>query len=273
LSIPQISEVCKREGFKHIELSSGIRWSEAVVEEAFAAQREGLKCLIHNYFPPHRDAFVLNLASLDRQTLERSREHCAAAIDLCAELGAPFYSVHSGFAADAKVEHLGNSLTRAKAYPRERAQDIFVESLGFLCRRAEARSLRLLIENNVVAPPNLVEGENKFLLVTTAEEYLATYDAVASPALGLLVDVAHLKITAATLDFDALKYLDQVSSHIVAFHLSETDGLKDRNLPFDSQAWFLDPLQEYGNAVFVLEAYNLRADEIRQCLSLIERLK
>jgi hypothetical protein len=63
--------------------------------------------LVHNYFPPPAEPFVINLASQDSTLLQRSRAHCRAAIDLSSRLGGAVYAAHAGFTADVSPEILG----------------------------------------------------------------------------------------------------------------------------------------------------------------------
>ena len=160
------------------------------------AAGHGMAYLVHNYFPPHEEPFVLNLAAGDPEALERSRAHCRAAMDLTVELGAGFFSVHAGFAFTAAPDDLGKVLTHGPRGSLEQAQRTFVESLRILCADGAARGVAILMENNVVAPFNLVNGKNRLCLCTTDTEILETLAEVDAPNLGLLVDVGHLHVSA-----------------------------------------------------------------------------
>ena len=46
---------------------------------------------------------------------------------------------------------------------------------------------------------------------------------------GLLVDVAHLKVSANTLNFKPEQYLLKLNKYIKAYHLSDNNGLADEN--------------------------------------------
>jgi sugar phosphate isomerase/epimerase len=151
--LAEMAEACESLG-AGLELSSGVRWHpglEAEIDEV-AVARKG-KLLVHNYFPPPEKPFVLNLASTNPFTLELSKAHARAAIDLTARLGAPFYSVHSGFAMDLKAEDLGrpDAQLRAKKVPNALAYTTFLAAVRELSGYAKARGVRLLIENNVIA--------------------------------------------------------------------------------------------------------------------------
>jgi len=206
-------------------------------------------------------------------TLTRSREHCRFAVDLSAELNASFFSVHAGFAFAARPEDLGKDLTGVPRFSLEEAHQTFVESLRSLCAYSMDRGVRFVVENNVIAPFNLVGGKNRLGLCATADDILQTYADVESSNLGFLIDVGHLKVTANALGFDRHAFLDRVAPYVAAFHLSDNDGLADQNLPFGTEAWFVPRLKDFPNAWMVLEAYRLEADQIRACCKIIEEAR
>lgn len=268
-SVPEIVDTCLRQGITHLELGSGLAWEPGLLERVRGTASRGMSYLVHNYFPPHEHPFVLNLAADDPEALERSRAHCREAVDLTAELGAGFFSVHAGFAFAASPEDLGRDLTRVPRGSLEQAQRTFVESLRILCAEGAARGVAILVENNVVAPFNLVNGKNRLCLCATDAEILETLAEVGAPNLGLLVDVGHLCVSANSLRFDRHRFLDRVAPHVAAFHLSDNDGSADQNRPFGPDAWFLPRLAEFPDATMVLEAYRLSVDEIRSCCDVV----
>jgi sugar phosphate isomerase/epimerase len=249
-----------------------MRW-EAEQLEPLRATAGMIEYLVHNYFPPPPDSFVLNLASADPACLERTKAHCRAAVDLCAELGAPFFSVHSGFAFHAQPEDLGRDLTRAPRIGMERAHDIFIESLRGLCGYAATKQIAVAIENNVVAPFNLVDGGNSMLLCATAEQMLSTHRDVACDNLAFLVDVGHVKVTATTLGFSPRRFLDEVATHVAGFHLSDNDGHADTNQLFDADAWFVPALAAFPDAVMVVESYALELPDIQRACAVVDRAR
>lgn len=267
--VDEIFDICFDQGFCRLELSSGTRFAEDILDLVRRFRRKPMHYLVHNYFPPHRIPFVLNLASLDQDTLERSRSHCRMAIDLAAELGAPFYSVHTGAAMHASPEDLGKPQTHLIHRNADKAYSVFVESVSELSCYAMTKGVWLLIENHVVAPFNLIEGENRFLFASTAEDIVQLIEDVRSPQLGILLDMGHLKVTARSLGFDPLKVVERVAPYIRAFHLSENDGRSDENLPFDGKAWFMDLLSEFPGATYIIEAYRLDPAEIRACQNVV----
>ena len=272
-TVAELVEWALKAGLDRIELSSGAAWSPDMLDRVRETSGAPIHYLVHNYFPAPRTPFVLNLASSDAASLAQSRAHCRGAVDLAAELNAPMYSFHAGFAFSARPEQLGKNLTDAPRVPLDDAHAIFVESLKELCHYGETKNVRIVVENNVVAPFNLIHGENKLLLCATAEDMLRTYSDVGSSNLGFLVDTGHVKVSAKSLGFDVHAFLDQVKPHLIAFHLSDNDGLSDSNAPVDEKSWFVPRLSEFPEAIIVLEAYSLEIDEIRANCDLIEKAR
>ena len=158
-SVHEIVQVALAAGIDRIELGSGLDWTSDILVPIRKTAGQRINYLVHNYFPPHEDSFVLNLAASDPATLERSLRHCRSAVDLTRDLGAPFFSVHAGFAFSARPNQLGKELLEAPRTSIENAHKIFVASLRSLCAYARSRHVRILVENNVVAPFNLFMGE------------------------------------------------------------------------------------------------------------------
>lgn len=257
-------------GCDRIELSSGLAYASGNLD-VLRSHTTAFNFLVHNYFPPPSEPFVLNLAAPDEEGGTRSMEHCRRAMALTAEFGGGFYSVHAGFTAAPKVEQLGRPFADAPRMPRERAFDRFVERVRILTAEAADLGLRFFVENNVVAPFNLGRDDEHPFLCAGAEEILMLADRVGSPAFGILVDVGHLKVSAQTLGFGMDDWLRRVQPFVGGFHLSDNDGTADTNLPFGDDAWFLPYLQEWPEATLVLEAYRLDKPTLTRNLDTIRK--
>jgi sugar phosphate isomerase/epimerase len=212
--------------------------------------------LVHNYFPPPDIPFVLNLASQDQDILERSRAHCRAAIDLSAALGGAAYAAHAGYAADIPPEVLGRPDQQAslalRVASREHVRRTLVESARSLAEYGRGRGVRFLVENHVLAS---VAGacSEELLPMTAPWDLVALCREVDHPGFGLLLDVGHLKVSAGTLGFDAHAALDELAGDVVAFHLSDNDGVADLHRAFGEEAWFLHRLRDFPDALMTVE--------------------
>lgn len=272
-SLAEIVRLAMEGGVECVELSSGTEWAPDLLAPVRRTVGAGQRYLVHNYFPPAEQPFVLNLACAETGGLARSLRHCRDAVDLSQELGAPFFSVHAGFAFTARPEELGGDLTRSPRVPLDRAHEIFVGALRELCAYAEPRGVRIAVENNVIAPFNLVNGRNLLGLCATADDILRTREDVGATNLAFLVDTGHVKVTAAALGFDSHRFLDEVAPYVIAFHLSDNDGSADTNQPFDDHAWFVPRLAEFPHATMILEAYRLNVEAIHACHRVVDRAR
>lgn len=269
-SLNSIISECIKHAITNIELSSGIEYDANILQYVEYGYNNNFKYLVHNYFPPAYPPFVLNLASEDNIVLRKSIDHCKKAIDLCELYSVPFFSVHCGFAFHASPTQLGRKLNEVPRFSFEKAEEIFVKSINELCSYSERKSISVLVENNVLAMMNTIDGKNKLLLGVTAEELLRLSESILYSNFGLLIDTGHLNVSANTLKFSREKFLDKVGDKIMVFHLNDNDGLSDSNLLFNSKTWFIPLIKEYRDKTFVVESYRL---EIEQILSGIKIIK
>ncbi len=271
--IKEIINECAEHGIHNIELSSLSHYNDDIKQFLLDCYKSrNFRFLVHNYSPPPEVPFVLNLASKDRDILDRSLEHCYNAIDLNHEFDSPFYSVHCGFSFYAEPEHLGNNLTDLPRFSLEKAEDIFIDSLRKLGDYAQTKGMKLAIENNVCAPFNLIDGQNKLLLGVTAEEIKRYISKAEQDNLRVLMDVAHLKVSAKSLGFDPYDSINSLSPYIAGFHLSDNDGNADTNSAITNESWFWGPLRDTWNEdiALILEVKNLTPTFIKEQFSIIK---
>jgi sugar phosphate isomerase/epimerase len=275
--LPDIVENARLLGVRHVELSSGVDHMPAFDAYIPKLKRSGLNLLVHNYFPAPARPFVLNLGALDAGVLEQSREHVKRCLALSADLGAAYYSVHSAFVLGMNADMLGKPDQQATVEQRlgpeqrEKSLEVFVESLRMLTQDAAELGLDLLVENNVVSPHYMqLRGVDPFLM-TTAAEIKIVLDAVAAPNLHLLLDVAHARVSATALGFDAGEFIEQVRPCIKALHLSDNNGHEDENLPVHEDSWFWPHLKGLGAVDAVIEAYSIDDATILAQISLTRR--
>lgn len=266
-SLPHLLQGLTGAGIKSIELG----WSPPLDRLALPGGLRDFpaKWLIHNYFPAPDQPFVLNLASQNPDTLQRSRALCIQAIRLCAALKAPFYSVHCGFLAEFDPGSLGRALAFDEICDYERGYGTFLESLRVLLGEARACGIRILVEPNVVAPFNLVEGRNLLLLLAEPREFTRLFAEIHDDLLGVLLDLGHLRVTAKTLGFDKADFIEAVAPTIGGFHLHDNDGDSDQHLPVQAGSWALSVLVQErfnGRPVVVEAKFEGAAELAKHCL-------
>ena len=237
-------------GIRYIEDGAGSKPGPNFIEQLHAYP---CNYLVHNYFPPPTEPFVLNLASADPMIQQRSLDLVRQAIDLSAEFDAPFYSVHAGFITDPYAFSNGHFQFPDATEPDapQRAFDRFVSALLTADQYAREHRVKLLVENNVCWPD--LRGK---LLVQTADEILKLFDTLGSDNVGVLLDFGHLNVFAHTLDFNRLDFIERVAAHIHAFHVHDNDGTADAHRPAGSTSWVLDVLRrpEFAELRVIVEA-------------------
>lgn len=270
-NLGEILEFCLKESMTNIELGSNIAYSGDNVGLALKFKQAGMRFIIHNYFPAPKKGFVLNLASDDKDIEARSISFCKEAVDLSAAIGAPFYSVHAGFAFHARPEDLNMPQAELPRIPYRKAYDIFVKNIRLLAGYGSDKGVKIAVENNVVAEFNLIGGKNELLLLADGEA-LAFYKDVGSENLFYLIDLGHLKINSALLNFDSFEYLGKIMPHSLAFHLSDNNSRLDGHLKFTEDAWFKGVVAGNKEKVFIVEANGLRKEDIRGAYEALEKM-
>ena len=99
------------EGFKNIELSGGTEYYDGYLQDILELRKKySLKYLVHNYFPPPKMDFMLNLASLNDDIYKQSIKHCKQAISVCKKIGSEKYGIHAGFLIDFLPREAGKKI-------------------------------------------------------------------------------------------------------------------------------------------------------------------
>ena len=241
------------------ELSGGKYSSNLEDELVYLSKKNNF--IVHNYFPPPEKPFVINLGSLNENIFNLTFNHIKKSIRLASALKSPYYSFHAGFLVDPQVHELGKTVKKRNLFDREQVLNKFINALNLLSEYSEKYSVKLLIENNVLTKNNLTRFENNPLLMVDIKGTQEIFDIV-NKNVGLLIDVAHLKVSARTLNFDPVEYLEKFNKYTFAYHLSDNDGLKDTNQSISKNSWFWPYLRKDLD-YYSLELYNLSPEQIK----------
>lgn len=268
-----ILKMCRKHEYQTIELSQ-CNGFDKNIRRLLIKYREkyNFRFLLHNYFPPPKSSFVLNLASTNPQILNASRRHCKLAIDICADLIAPVYSVHAGACYDPRPNELGKKMGKHEISPKKEAQGILIESLQEISAYALKYNITIAIENHVLDPFHFIGNKYNLLFGVTADEILGIIKKTATKNLGVLIDVGHLKISAKTLNFSPFEFIYKLLPLTKAFHLSDNDGRIDEQGDIQKTSWFWKALcGQTGQDIFwTLEAKNCSIQRINKQIELIK---
>ena len=222
-------------GLSAFELSGGQPMQDRDVLNLL--ESDGLDLQIHNYFPPSDIPFVFNLASKDSLISQKSMEHAKRAIKLARHTKDRIYSFHAGFLIDPDPSNLGKPLASSNVMKRQDGLDLFMERIIILSKFASDLDVQLLIENNVLSKANHQKFDGNPLLMTSFQEALWIMER--SPEnVNLLLDVAHLKVSAESLGEDPVDYFTSCEKWIKAYHLSDNEGEADTNEIVRESSWF-----------------------------------
>lgn len=241
--------------FQNIELSGGTEYYENFENDLLELKdKYNLNYRCHNYFPPPKNPFVLNLASLNDETFQMSFDHLEKVVALSNRLGADKFAFHAGFFIDIRLSEIGKKLSRDNLFDKKEAVKRFCNAYDVLKRKA--KNLSLFIENNVFSRTNAdtYNGENPFMM-TNFNEYKSLKEKI---NFNLLLDVAHLKVSAKTLGLDWEGEFENMMSVSNYIHVSDNDGFHDLNNQLTKSSNLLTMLEKSDtkNKDFTLEIYD-----------------
>ncbi len=253
-------------GLNKVEL--GVSYQQTCDFPVNRFKQYGFEYIVHNYFPPPRKPFIMNLASQDATILARSRKQVMKSLDFCHSLGIRLLTVHGGFRTDPddNLKFSGQA-----AVPHETAFNTFTESVEEINTYARERGIRIAIENNVLAEYNLVDGQNKILLFCEAEDFTRLWERIPSDNIGVLLDLGHLNVTSHWLGFDRYEFIGEIKNKVFAIHVHDNDGELDEHRPLDETSWCFEIIteQRFSNLPIVLESWKLSPEQVIQQVNLI----
>ena len=243
-------------GFNNIELTGGTRYYEKYQDDILLLKdKYDLKCSIHNYFPPPIKPFMLNLSSLNDDIYNESIELCKNAILLSKKLGSRHYGMHAGYLIDFETNEAGKKLKKRKLIDKSRGIERFCQAYNLL-RKYAGDNFQLYVENNVLSLANAktYSGSNP-LLLTCYKDYLELKEHL---NFKLLLDVGHLKVSANSLGLKFSSELDKLIDFSDYLHLSDNDGIADKNYPILKDSSMMQLLNNcnLSNKIITLEIYD-----------------
>ena len=86
----------------------------------------------------------------------------------------------------------------------------------------------------------------------------------------LLIDVAHLKVSAKTEKLDPIKSLKIMNKYVEGYHFSENNGHTDSNSPFKKNAWFVPYVKKNLN-YYSIEVYNESSTKLKSQINILKK--
>ena len=241
-------------GFKDIELSGGTNKNPMMNEKLLLLKDNfNLNYRCHNYFPPPSEHFVMNLASSSSTIYNSTINLIEESIELSNLLGANEYGFHAGFLTDITTSEIGKSVPGRELVDREHAIKIFIKGLKIVKNN---NNIKLYVENNVVSRNNFnnFNQKNPFLITSHAD----VVEMNKKIEFNLLLDIAHLYVSANTLQKDFESEFKLLNSFTDYIHVSDNDGKSDENKPLKKGSNIYNALdkEDITRKTFTLEVNN-----------------
>lgn len=259
--IPVLEEFEKAE-IENVELGSVHDYFDVKLLKKF-----NFNFLIHNYFPPPKKPFNLNLSSQKFKIRSDSINLAKKAIDLCCEIESPLYTFHAGFTVDPPK--LGNSFPKNKIANRDDSITRYIESVTKLVDYAKKRGIMVAMEPNVVQKFNLVNGKNELCLFAEYFEIKRLLDLFKKNELGILLDLGHTAITSHWLKYDKNEFVENCRKWVTAIHISNNNGLKDQHKGLTKNCWQTSKLHLFKKIPIILETMNLPIKKIKLNIQIV----
>ena len=269
-SIAEIFSKLVEMGITHFELSGGLSYKDDLLDDLLNLQKQyKLNLLLHNYFPPPKKPFVLNL-SAPGEAGEQSLLHAKKTIQWSKELNATKLAFHAGFLIDIPIEEIGKSIKKRKLIDKDEALNNFRQRVSLL-KKIAGEEVDLYIENNVVSAKNYknFDSINPFLFTDQKSWEELELQGVVKP----LIDIAHLKVSCKTLDLNFEEEWHKLSKLTDYIHVSDNDGFSDNNrtIKEDGEIYSLLGNTELNGKTITLEVYD-KLDEIKHSYRLIKKV-
>lgn len=263
-----ILDVYDRASFKNIELGSSNQYNDQIAYDAL--NKYDFNFLVHNYFPPPSESFVINVASQNKAILDRSLNQLRKTIDFCNRLGIELFSFHSGFRADPDTKFYFDPYT---AVPYKKSMDTFIQSLVEINKHAENCGVKIAIENNVISDYNLINGKNELLLMCEHIEFEKLFEEITSDNIGILLDLGHLNVTSNLLGFDKYEFINRIEDKVFSIHVHDNNGKIDEHNGIKENSWCLEVIKRkcFKGLPIILESAGLEIEEIIQNEKLLKK--
>lgn len=184
----------------------------------------------------------MNLGSLKDSVAMYTVDYYNKALRNCRLLQVNHYGIHAGFYRDIPVERLNKPIKSATLSKTTACLNMFYRRYRDLEKQAKEKNIQLYIENNVLSEDNrcVFYPRVPFMLLH-AGDYFAMKEEINAP---LLLDIAHLKVTAQSLGLDFVRQLHELWPHAPYIHLSDNDGINDQNLGLSRNSRLYDILKD-----------------------------
>lgn len=147
--------------------------------------------------------------------------------------------------------------------------EIFQKNVKLISSFAKKKKINLLVENNVIHKDEFLKFKKKTSLMCEPKEIIKIMKKMPTNV-KLLLDVAHLKVSAKTLNFDLIPSIKKLNNWVGGYHLSDNNGKKDNNKHVKINSWFWPYLKKSLN-YYSLEIYNNNIINLKKQIDLTNK--
>lgn len=258
-------------GIRNIELSGGTDYYPEIRQDLVRLKEiYDLNYACHAYFPPPKEHFVINLASCNDKIYQASMKHYLDCMELLKEIGCSVLSIHAGFFVEIRKEEIGGRASTRIIYDEAESYERFCSAYKLIEKQCQDSGIRLYLENNVFSKENYEAfGGNNYLMMT---DYASIQEMKKRMDFNLLLDLAHLHVSAHTLGLDYQEECRQLSPAVKWLHMCENQGMIDEHRPLQENSSIVNAYRkmEAGGIPVTLETKG-SIEEIRNSILILDR--
>lgn len=266
----EVVDLMLTHGLYRIELGS-IHCYERDLADAL--RKKPAEFLVHNYFPPPKDPFVINIASPDDELREKSIRHILDSITFCKAIGARLYTFHPGFLSDPDGPSSSPSnydfrfrAERLHARAYKLAFSRFIEACRIIAAHARSAGVQVAVESQGSV------SRKEQLLLQTPEEFKVFFAEISDPVVGINLNLGHLNLAANAFGFGRFALIERVADRIAGMEISHNEGVEDEHRPLIEGAWYWSVVGNPGlsHVPVILECRDTSVDTIQRVVRRLE---
>jgi len=223
-------------GFTNIELTGRTEFYKGIENDLLDfKEKHGLNYLIHNYFPPQRNDFVLNIATKNADLRKKTLNLIRKATGLTVKFNQNLYSIHPGFRHDLLPEIKEGFFI--KQNNESNIMKDFYLMIDILLKEIVPDGFRIAVEN--LSPKSATDQYSFLCTPEDIKQFLEYYHN--RPNVGIVLDLGHLNVASVYLNFNKNKTLTNLLTNyldrIFEIHISENNGQTDSHKITSIDSW------------------------------------